>query len=794
MSSISGVTSSSGLSGYGGLASGLDRDTLIEDMTYATRLKIAKQEQEKQTMLWTQNAMQGLTSSMYDFSEKYMSFTSSSNLLSSTLFAQSLITAVGSNSNYVSVKGVSSSANNMVIAGVKQLAQDAKMTTAGTSSNQLLSTGQFKADFSTSQIEKSKVEGDSIVLKYGGENYTVNISDIADLSSENGMQAIADAINKGLSEVDVPQAGGGTQKFSEVLSFSVSDSGVFSITGNGLGNSVEIVSGTGNVLTELGFVAEGETPSELTVEGSGTLSAKSAVTRADVVESEMANTFLEGKTLSFSYNGKTETITLGAYNNAGDMKDDIQAQLNQAFGANRISVGLDVDASGNASLEFKTVTPSGNDTTSHLYIAGGSSELLGGEGFFGIDAGASNRVDLNKSIAESGLKGDAVIAEPSKMIISNNGVTVDLMADYGLSWDSSVQEIIDTINDIEELNLEVSYQKETDKFLVKSTQEGASGVIDLSGDIAKQLFGDVEGQRIEGQDAIVAVQYEGMDSPVELTRSSNSFDMDGLSVSVSGTFGYTGDTIDTIDASQSVKFDAEVDTEKTTEVVKEMIDAYNKILADVNSELTTVHDRDYAPLTDDQKEDMSESEIENWEEEAMKGMLYNDSDLRSLSDELRFLIPTSMRETFEEMGITVSTDYKDKGKINFDETKFKAALEEDPEAVQDAFTVKEETNADGTTTAAGLMVRLDEIMDKYAGMTGATKGILVEKAGSIHAPTTVIENTYQNEIKMIDELIADFEDQLEMEQDRYVREFTTLETLISQMNSQSSYISSMFTY
>lgn len=89
------------------------------------------------------------------------------------------------------------------------------------------------------------------------------------------------------------------------------------------------------------------------------------------------------------------------------------------------------------------------------------------------------------------------------------------------------------------------------------------------------------------------------------------------------------------------------------------------------------------------------------------------------------------------------------------------------------------------------MEKIANAMKTYAGTTGATKGILVERAGSSHAPTTVLKNSIQNQIDDIDEYMDRLLDKLESEEDRYIAQFTTLETLMSQMNSQSSYLSQL---
>lgn len=105
---------------------------------------------------------------------------------------------------------------------------------------------------------------------------------------------------------------------------------------------------------------------------------------------------------------------------------------------------------------------------------------------------------------------------------------------------------------------------------------------------------------------------------------------------------------------------------------------------------------------------------------------------------------------------------------------------------------KASTDANGNKVQAGLLTNIKNVMDKYGSMTGATKGILVERAGSIYAPTSVLSNSLQKQLDEIDDYLDRLADKLETETDRYISQFTQLETLISQMNNQSGYLQSMF--
>ena len=195
-----------------------------------------------------------------------------------------------------------------------------------------------------------------------------------------------------------------------------------------------------------------------------------------------------------------------------------------------------------------------------------------------------------------------------------------------------------------------------------------------------------------------------------------------------------------------------------------------------------------------------------WEEKAKSGLLYNSSELRSLADDLRWMINPADQQKMSEMGISVSTNWQDNGKLSFDENKFKAALEKDPDAVKNFFTKEASFDEEGYQAAlaknpktdrsafevkAGFAVNLKNGMDKYVKTLGTQKGILIEKAGSTKSPLSILNNSISNQIKDVDKILANLKVRLKSEQDRYISQFTQLETLISQMNSQSSYLSGL---
>lgn len=846
MATVGGLTNSTANSirGYGGLASGMDRDTLIEGMTYGTTSKITQQQQKKQQLEWKQNAVRAISDMMIAFANKYTaSLTSSNNLFSSMFWGRNNITTTGANSKFVSVTGTASAANAITIMGVKQMAQDAKWSSSESVSDMKLQTGKIGTT-----IDKNGMDGNEYVVQdlvgkrldfeYGGSSYSVTLG----LTDSEGKlydyktaEGIKKAINEQLSKVEVND----NTKLSDLVEIKVGSNDNIEIAkkaGAG-GNALKVVGGNNTALDLLGFPskeADGEKDKEWDL-----ATATAVGNKLDTSKLSHNISFAEkvaGKELTFSYNGTSKTIympskdELDGTNDNEAIRKSLQEQLDAAYGRGRIRVELGSGADDAGKLSFTAYDPStvkrdasGNadwtdakkDTTSTLTIVSGSSDLVGANGVLGIKSGVTNRVNMNESLENAGLGVVAGDFNGTKNKIKINGV------EFTLSKDESVNNLIKRINE-SGAGVTLSYQAVGDKFTFTSNEKGASGAINISGDsdFLNKVFGvkTTDGKvEVQGQDAVVAVKYKGSDDVVELIRDSNSFTVDGLSIGVKGTFGYKvnkDDAGNLLDAdgnplapgkdpvmvldkdADAVEIDARVNTDNIVDGIKAMVEEYNKIIELVNKELTTKPDRDYSPLTSEQKKELSESEIETWEEKAKSGMLYGDSDLRMLSSDLRFIIGGGNAEALKAVGITTSTLYSDNGKLTLDESKLRAALETDPESVEKLFTAPQGTKNEKGNDITGIATNLKNVMDKYVKTLGSmdSKGILIKKAGSTSSPMSLTENGFYKQIAEINKQISKLQTRLESERDRYIKQFTSLETLISQMNSQSSWLSQLGGY
>lgn len=788
---VSGVTGG-GTSIYGsrnvisGLASGMDTESMIENMTKATRMKIAQQNQKKTLLGWKQTAYQGISTQLIDFSKKYMDYTSSTNLLSSAFFDQSITTSVGNNSGFISATGKTDS--KVEINGVGQVATHGKYVAQGAMGKQTLVSKDIDI---TGEVDHSKMAGGTFTFEYGKDKYTITLDPAVTLKTKAD---VANEINRQLKETKTKNG-----NLGDVIKVSVdyTKEGLKFESVDKNGNTVKLVGASETVQEVLGLnKTDLENGIDLTKSG-GFSTGK--IEESQLTQKQKTMDFLLGKTLTLSFNGEKEDISLlteedkKAIESEGNdaakkqkFMDLLQNKLDVAFGKDKIKL----ENQSGGGLAFKVT----NNSTDVLRVVDADSGFLGKDGVFGFNRGDGNRLNLDStldSLLGGNFKPDAGKDTQELQI---NGVTIG-----HYTKDTTIGDIMRDISAKEEAGVKVTYSELTNDFVFTTKETGANHKIEISGGLAENLFGKAEAKDTTGKDAEVYVTIDG-GAVQKLTRHSNEIDINGLKVTVSGEFGYNDKDYaanKVPDKTENVTFESKPDTEKVFDAIKEMVEDYNKIVDSVYKEMTTKPNRDYKPLTEEQKKEMSKEQIEKWEEKAKEGILFADTQLRSLHDSLRFIFNPGGEAgaKLREMGITPATDYKDGGKIKLDETKLKAALEKNPESVKQAFNTLASDSGDTNNifngSKGGVMTQMKALTDRFASTSLVTPGILVERAGSPSSPNSMMKNTLQKEIDGVDKYLKDLDKLLKKEVDRYNSQFTQLEKLISQMNAQSAQLAGL---
>lgn len=347
--------------------------------------------------------------------------------------------------------------------------------------------------------------------------------------------------------------------------------------------------------------------------------------------------------------------------------------------------------------------------------------------------------------------------------------------EFSFTPDQTMQNVINTING-DDVDAKVTIAYGAKKFTITDDGGDSTRKIQIGGNLKDVLLGTSYNAK-SGTDAKLKVSYDGGPATT-LIRSNNSFTLDGANITINSKFS-SGDPI---------TFTSKQNSDEILKGIKEMVTAYNEVVDLVNKEVSTKRDRKYSPLTAEQEDGMTESQVKDWNEKAKAGMLFGDSELQSLSTELRFAFSFAVPEVgnISDFGITTASAYKDNGKIVIDETKLKAAIEERPDDVKKLFTMPKSTAPGATDSDAGIMNRVKKLLDKYASTTGE-KGSLIKLAGLENSITTMDSSLYK-QMTSIDTKVTALKKTLTTQEDRYYSQFTALEKYISQMNAQSSWL------
>lgn len=831
VSSLTGSTSSSS-SIYGnrttnilsGLASGMDTESMIEGLISGYKQKISSFNQDITRLQWQQQAYQSISDKLVEFSRKYTSYTSSTNLFSTSFFKNAVsVTPSGTYANLVSASGKTTSEISIKSASLASASRY-------TYTNNGLGGLEYDSASKTSTVsgtpnklnDKFVVGGmdGSLTLNYGSKTVSIDFSDTDLMGTEaNGsgkidLEKVKSNIENKLKKLTITDSSGNSMKASDCIEVTVSD-GKLNFIDKKNQNEISIASATGNFassITDLSQAIEDDAHS-ITFD-----------TSFDAAQEVQGSSYLTGKTISVTLNGQTKKISLDDVTNnptGSEFYEKLQAEIDDTFGSGKVTVSQKPDGSltftpaqGNTfSIEGENekvneVLGFGkNGLASYLDTSRTLGDLLGVDGsgnLNGLTAVLGEGISVGPDGTVSGIvsrdgkyydtAGNQVDAQGYRVTEDSDGNLNRLFSlsingeEIGLyNKDTALETVINNVNSNSDAGVTISYSKMTNQFVLTSKQSGAGGKIEVGEGLGQTLFGNVADANkpdsgatfTEGQDATIEVTVNGQD--MTLTRNSNTFEIDGMTITIDGAFKAE-------DTDTPITFTSKTNADTIVDAVKSMVEDYNAIIEEVRKAyntqpLKTSSGGKYEPLTDDEKADMSESAIENYEEQAKTGILYMDQDLSSLYSALRSAILPSGEDGAILRSIGIQTAYEDGvTTLKLDETALRNAIAENPDQVQDAFA----KSKDAGSSTDGLMASIQKVTNKYAATTGETKGILIEKAGSQYSPTAALDNTILNKIQDIEEQIDIWQEKMSNKVDYYTNKFTQLELLINQMNSQSS--------
>lgn len=934
MASISGTSGySSASSIYGtrnvisGLASGMDTESMIENAISGYKTKISGLNQQRTKLGWQQEAYRDIITKMAGFSSKYTSYTSSTNLMSSSFFNQAVQTVTnGANASKVAASGRGTS--DVAINGVKQLATAATYKLSGSklmggTSDSAFASAAASRGFDLDKMTVSSFSG-TMSLTYGKDQ---NLSfTFSEGDTFKDVEDLAQNMRKQLEGQTIALSNGGSVKASEMLNIEVKgDTISFKDKNNNkvyidsvsksMAGAFDVATGEGSRSFKVGDLTKEVDSVDYLHENPLSITLDGVTKKIEMPDQESINKYLKEAGVDLTGKKELSSDEISARNDAyiKALQDSIDKSFGKlSDGSSKLKVINDnaaawaedgANASGDIKLRFEAGQPG-----SSFSVSSSVGKSMG----FG-DTQMTSYLNTGKTLkdllGEEGLKGLETLDKDGKPVTDKDGNTTYALEINGVkigdfTEKTELSTILSRINSNKDAGVNVSYSRLTNEFTFTARETGSAGNIDFSAkgmggadSLGMKLFGGAE-QTAAGKDAIFTATIDGGE-PMELTRSSNIVDFDGLSVTLKGTFGYdsvqardekgnlifnSGDqqlfgreqgdgrlqilrengsaysystTVDSLSKFNGAKiygkvtdgkltfemaaadgetravyaktgsdgksiwfsttpdggqtFDAKMDSSKlngdteavtfTTssdadlivDTIKAFVNDYNEMVTQIKNAYSTMpmqrsNGAYYEPLTDEEKEGMSDSAIENWEENARTGLLFGDRDLSSLYSRLTSAVSLYGQDLADLKAAGITTSYSSGlTTLSFNEKTLRETLESDPDRVRDVFTRSKDNGA----ATNGLVAAIKEPLETFGGTTGAVKGTLVEKAGSPLAPTSIYSNYIQKQLDALDTQIESWQDKMSDQVDYYTTQFSKLEQLIAQMNSQSSSLSQM---
>lgn len=786
----------------GGITSGFDTEAMVTQLLSSYQTRIDKQSQKITKLSWQQSAYQDITKKITEFKNTYFDVLKRDTYLMSPSTFNKFKADVTATSNADAAGLTVSTTSNSSSGSYKiKLNQAAKASTAQGNS---ITSGNFKLDLdkalsSASGEVKTNDDGSktwtmnfALDVQVGGIRKTISFSADALLGADGNVadkdaakSSIIDSLNQKLQESfgysgKTSGATGATDANGKewFLQVKLGSDGKaeFQVGGNA---SVSVAENKGNfglaqpkekVAISTGSVVTGVNALQVEIGGKNVSVAFNGVSstyydsKGQTGNEAILAEYKELKTAAYrkSYNladneiVSDEQLEKFTYSNEQAAKDKNAASIKEALkGVAGYTFNFDgtyvtaADSNGN-SVDFSMTS-----------VEGGTLGLT--------KASASNKINSGSTLSDLGFKPEA--DGTYKLNINGTEISLDKK--------STISSMMSAVNK-SAAGVTMTYSSLTNSFTLESKEFGGAGKVEVGDTSLGRSLGLVDDNGTvgasEGQNAIFEINGQ------EVYLNDNTYTLDG------NTFTFN----DNMTIGETYTVNIAKDSTTVKDALKKFVESYNKLIDDVYGYIGKSPAKDddgntYEPLTNAEKDEMSEDEITKWEEKAKQGVLYNDSTVSTVMSQMRSALYTSVtlddgsKFGIYNLGIKTSSEWSEHGKLQIDENAFDKAFENNEDAIIKLF----------TDSDTGMMKKLNSVIDGAVKSSGAanTRGTLVRKAGKADSSVTTDSTIYKEMVKMQDRL-KELQDRYDKKEEYWWKVFTNMETAMADLNSQTSYISS----
>ena len=801
-----------------GVNSGFDTEAMIQQMLSVYQSKINKQNQKLQTLQWQQEQYRDIISKFSTFKNKYFDILKRDTYLMTptnfSKFKATTTTKSGKDS------GLKVTASNSAVPGSHTIKVDSKATAAVTKGSQVASNFKLDVDKAMKEAPISYDEEGNVIDN--GYNFSLdvkvgNVAKTIEFSGSN-KDELLESLNSELAS-----AFGKTSSGDAFLSASLNDNGEFQFktSGNAMATVTERVGSFG--LTKPSTRVAVDPAAALTGTSSISVSVPNYYSGKMVTKniefSTVSTTYFDARTSNSDIKAVYDSLKKQAFAekygvSVSDVTDQMMNSANFIYSSADAAYDFNRETMLNAlndafATEQGIIFGMSGSSMVAQYTQDGSyaefSMTSTCDATFGLQKGSSTSyLNENAKLADLGFemnvtetttetrlkydengelidKGDGTYETEEVEVVTGLGYSININGkEIKVGKDATVADLIEAVNK-SDAGVTMSYNKLEGAFTITANDKGAGGTIDIIDDEFTKSLGlttEAGATFTAGTNAIITVDG------VTVEHNDNVYELDGITFDFSEVDPTSGEEI-TVTVGK--------DYDDIKQAVKDFVNDYNKMIDDITAYTKTTRPMDsstkqrYEPLTDEQKEEMSEKEIEKWEELAKQGLLYNDSTVNSVLNKLRSVLYTTI-ETEDgskfglfNMGIKVASFIDDAeasklGKLTLDEDALDKAFEQNADAIEKLFTDPNE----------GVMAKINKTIEDAVKDTVASKGSLVRKAGT--SGVSAKDNAIYREMERINKRIETLQARYDKKEEYWWKIFTNLEKMQAQFMSQQSYI------
>lgn len=763
---------------FTGMSSGLDTEAIVNASLMNDKSKIEALQKKQQLAEWKQEKYRELIDKLKTFNNTYLDYTSATNMRSRNtykVYNSAVTNASGIASTLFSVKGTSDALEGSYNIKVKQMAKASSIQTEKLSGDEFIKYNQ-----------SALASGQKFDVTLDGVTKTVTIG-----SFTPGTDSLDDRLKNQLQ----------TKFPSETISVTTSNGETKIQIGSKTYTSDPLIAGesykfdyNGSSATITLPIQTEEEAFQYALNDTFDLDAKTGFSVASgkiTVGGENLNMTITSQEMTYDSTklatSSTYLITANGISKqvqfAGGSEADFKSALDKAFKEEKITF----DVSGGK------ISAKNSESGSTVSVSGS------GEAITSISGTNTTRISKSDSIMTIADKLGMVLGSDGKYTFTiGNGKTSHK---FTFNPNDSISSVLSVINSEAKAGVSMSYDELTDKINITSKQTGSDYKPAIYTNNDDSLDGAIN--LGNGKSANFTTTQEGQNSQIVFNgktynSSKNTFVLNGMEISL-----LRDPTAEETNETQTATLTLNVD--QIYDNIKTIIDQYNDLVKTINGITNEKYDRDYQPLTDDEKDAMSDDEVKLWEEKAKKGILRRDSILQNITSQMR----AAMYDKIEgvsggiySLGITTTENIDDYGILKIDETKLKAAIRDNPDQVMDVFAKNSGVSYSRTLSTdkrkeryngSGVMERIyDIIQDNISNLrdSGDKKGHLLEKAGMLD-DASEFNNTLTNEIKQYKTKITSLWKLYTQRENNLYKKYAALETAMSKLNSQSSSLAGM---